>query len=241
MSRSQPRAVALLLVLIGTAGSLAGQQRLTIDDFVGDWSANIAGTQWDLLFEEHRQYSIWRVTAEGDTLALSLGVWDFDGTRICVTPIGRSALCDAARIDNPRQPAMTEWRFQDGGGTGFGWLAYRRGYAPWDSAMPWRDTDVFQLDDVEIKPRMLGCSEPVERPPDLTGELTILLRFVVLPDSTVTDIEVVDAPTDAARQAAFKVAVSCRITPGALANGKVVRVRVELPLRFPEQEIGDGR
>ena len=112
MSRSQPHAVALLLVLIGTAGSLAGQQRLTIDDFVGDWSANIAGTQWDLLFEEQRQYSIWRVTAEGDTLALSLGVWDFDGTRICVTPIGRSALCDAARIDNPRQPAMTEWRFQ---------------------------------------------------------------------------------------------------------------------------------
>ena len=232
ISHSQPRTVVLIITLLGAPGSVTGQEGLTVDDIIGDWSANLAGTQWDLLFEQHRQYSIWRVSAEGDTLALSIGVWDFDGTKICITPIGRTALCDVVRIDNPRDPGMTEWHFH-AAGESFGWVAYRRGYAPWDSGMPWRETDVYQLDDVEVKPRLIGCSEPLRRPPEFTGELQILTRFVVLPDSTVTDIEVVDPPSPTAAEAARRVAASCRITPGALANGRVVRVLVELPLRFP--------
>ena len=230
MCRSQPCVVAVLLTLLGTPSWLTGQHGVTVDEIIGDWSANLSGTQWDLLFERHRQYSIWRVTAEGDTLALSMGVWDFDGSRICITPIGRAALCDAMRMDNPHDPSMTVWHFQ--AETGFGWVAHRRGYAPWDSGMPWRDRDVFQLDDVAFKPQVLGCTEPLVRPPEFTGELVILTRFVVEPDSTVTDVEVVDAPTEAARAAAERVAASCRVAPGALANGRVVRVRVELRLIF---------
>jgi hypothetical protein len=231
MACSQLRVGMFLLALISAPQSLAGQQRITVDEIVGDWSANLSGTQWDLLFERHRQYSIWRITAEGDTLVLSLGVWDFDGSRICITPIGRAALCDALRIDNPHDPSMAEWHFQ--AETGFGWVAYRRGYAPWDGGMPWRDRDVFQLNDVATKPQVLGCSEPLVRPPEFTEELVILTRFIVEPDSTVTDIEVVDAPTEAAHAAARRVAASCRVTPGALANGRVVRVKVELRLKFP--------
>ncbi len=231
MRCSQPRVGMVLLALFSTTGSLAGQQGITLDEIIGDWSANLSGTQWDLLFQAHRQYSIWRVTADGDTLALSIGVWDFDGSRICITPIGRMPLCDAMHMDNPHDPSMTEWHFQ--AETGFGWVAYRRGYAPWDSGMPWRDRDVFQLNDVAIKPRVLGCAEPLVRPPEVTGELVILTRFIVEPDSTVTDIEVVDAPTEAARTAAKRIATSCQVAPGALANGRVVRVKVELRLKFP--------
>ncbi len=228
---SQPRVGMVLLALLSTPGSLTGQHSITIDEIIGDWSANLSGTQWDLLFEAHRQYSIWRVTAKGDTLVLSMGVWDFDGSRICITPIGRAALCDGVHMDNPHNPSMTEWHFQ--AEIGFGWVAYRRGYAPWDSGMPWRDRDVFQLSDVAIKPQVLGCTEPLVRPPEFKGQLVILTRFIVEPDSTVTGVEVVDAPTEAAHAAAERVATSCRVAPGALANGRVVRVKVELRLRFP--------
>ena len=80
---------------------------------------------------------------------------------------------------------------------------------------------------------MLGCTEPLVRPPNVTEALVILTRFIVEPDSTVTDIEVVDAPTEAAHTAAKRVATSCRVAPGALANGRVVRVKVKLRLKFP--------
>ena len=38
---------------------------------------------------------------------------------------------------------------------------------------------------------------------------------------------------DLARAAAERVAASCRVAPGTLANGRVVRVKVELALTFP--------
>ncbi len=224
-------AVLTVAAAVGCHGTPLEAQ--TLSDFVGEWSANIVGTQWDLLFEQHRQYSIWRVTADGDTLVLSLGVWEFDGRRICITPVGRTAMCGPAIIDNASTPALTEWRFRDVAGSGFGWLAYRRGYAPWDTGMPWRSSDVFGLSDVAVKPRVLGCSEPLLRPDAIRGELRILTRFVVEVDSTVSNVEVITAPSPAAEAAAARVAASCRITPGELANGRVVRVLVELPLQFP--------
>ncbi len=223
--------LAVAICLWATAGSAqAPGSRLTA--MLGEWSASLGGTQWDLLFEPNRQYSIWRISIDGDTLVLSMGVWSLEDGTFCIQPPGRSPICGPYRITRPDDPSVTRWDFLDRS-SGFGWEAYRRGYAPWDRASPGRSTDVYQLDDVAIKPQLIGCAQPLTRLPEMQLPIQVFARLIVEPDSSVSNIEIMNAPSERLRRTAERAAQSCRITPGRLRSGMVVRVRVELPLLFP--------
>jgi hypothetical protein len=199
---------------------------------LGDWSATIGGSQWDLHFDAAGQYSIMRVGAAGDTLVLSMGSWSAESTSICIRPPGREPICGPLVIRAPDAPERTEWRFAEPA-TGFGWAAYRRGYAPWDRWVPGREGEVYDLSDVAVRPQFLGCERPLMLPDGRAGPIRVLARLVVEPDSSVSAVEIVDAPDPAVFDAAHEIASSCRLAPGVLHNGRIVRVRVEFPIEFP--------
>jgi len=207
---------------------------------VGDWSAWIAGSQWDLYLEPSHQYTILHIGASGDTLVLSMGRWSVKEGAFCIEPRGRDALCGTLTIQSATDPLKTEWRFADRH-TSFAWTAYRRGYAPWDNAAPARRHDIYVLSDVARPPRFLGCSAPLVLPQGVEGPVPVVARVTVEQDSSVSNIEIVEptpaAAHHAAREAARGVVASCRIAPGELANGAAVRVRIEFPFTFPKQSM----
>lgn len=228
---------AILLLLAFASSGRSGAQSTTQPDslVIGKWSATIAGGHWDLNLERNHQYRISRVTQSGETLVASMGKWAAQADSFCIMPVGRRPICGRLTITGIGDPTETYWQFIDRAGSGFSWIAYRLGYAPWDTRERRRRAaaEVYQLSDVATKPRLLGCSHPLQLPEGETGPLRVVTRFVAERDSTVSAIEVIDPPGDAVRDAAYAVAQSCRVAPGRLANGRVVRVRVELPLNFP--------
>lgn len=228
-------AILFLLASAPLSGDAKAQQTTGPDSLViGEWSATIAAEYWDLNLEPNHQYSISRVTQPGETLVASMGKWTLDADSFCIMPVGRQPICGRLTITGGDDPAERRWRFTDRGGSGFSWMAYRLGYAPWDTPERRRRAvrEVYQLSDVATEPRLLGCSQPLELPEGAMGPLRVLTRFVVEPDSSVSAIEIINPPSDAIRDAAYAIAESCRVAPGRLANGRVVRVRVELPLDF---------
>ncbi len=228
----------LFLLAAAFSDGLDAQSKTEPDSLViGKWSARVAGGYWDLNVEPNHQYSIGRVTQSGETLVASMGTWTVRADTFCIVPVGRPPLCDRLSITGADDPTETRWRFVDAGRSGFSWIAYRPGQAPWDTPGRRRRVAalVYQLSDVTTKPRLLGCTHPPELPEGETGPLRVLTRFVVERDSTVSAIEVIDPPSAAVRDAAYATAESCRVAPGRLADGRIVRVRVELPLNFPPQ------
>ena len=200
----------------------------------GKWSASIGGETWDVNIDSTRQYSIWRANAPGDTLVVSMGTWRLDQSMFCLVPIGRDPICGPLVVEWIDRPERTRWEFEDTRRTGFAWVAYRLGYAPWDGSerKARLEREVYQLSDVAVKPTLIGCSAPLQLPPGEKRPLRVLTRFVAEPDSTASEVEVINPPSEAIRIIAIRIVESCRVYPGKLRDGRVVRVRVELPLEF---------
>jgi hypothetical protein len=195
---------------------------------------------WDVTIEQDRRYRIWRVTEEGDTLVASMGRWRLERKRdkagevaLCLTPVRRDPLCGPVALTQLGEDGPLEWRFADTvASNAFGWLAYPRGAAPWDPLDPPRTLEIHRLRDVTVKPRLLGCSEPLRLPPDEPSPQRVTARFVVEPDGGISALRIVTAASEPARQAAVAIVRSCRFAAGELVRGKPVRVLVELPLNL---------
>lgn len=231
-----------LFILLASSAAGQGAPRARPDNvhtvLTGRWSAAIGGVMWDLTIHPEGHYSILGIDLAGDSLVVSMGAWALRGgdAEFCVTPVRREPICGPLRITAPDDPARTEWRFRDPRGRAFAWVAHRRGYAPWDTLRARRrEGDIYEADEVALRPRMLGCSEPVRVPEDERHAATVTVRFIVEPDSTTSHVEVAAAPSAALEDRARTVIASCRAAPGRLANGRPVRVHVEstLTLRRP--------
>lgn len=230
--------LALLVLLAAASRAALAQQPASDSALVGHWSAAIGGAMWDLHINADRSYSIGTVSAAGDTLVVSMGRWAVRGTggraAFCILPVGRKAICGRLSLLHPYVAAQSEWRFADADGGPFGWLAYRRGYAPWDTLpISWRERDVYALSELTVRPELLGCAEPLVAPPETATPLHVEARFVVEPDGKPSAVEVVNPPNAAVAERVSAIVRSCRLEPGRLANGRAVRVLVQLRFSFP--------
>ena len=228
--------MGMLVPLLGPAPALAAQSPIASDSgLVGRWSARVGTSLFSFVLEPDGRYRIWTVSAPGETLVLSMGSWERPRPdRFCLTAAGGKPLCGALALEHKSPELGLEWRFEDRGERPFLWVAYRMGLAPWDTLPAFgRADEIYESSEVAEGPRLIGCTEPLVLPPGVSGPLTVRVRFVVERDSTVTDIEPLDPPSDDVRRAAMTVAESCRAAPARLANGRQVRARAELPIPFP--------
>jgi hypothetical protein len=234
-----PRRTALLLLCALPGAALAKAQEPATPDstLLGRWSVRIGGGFFTLAVEPDGRYRVWHLTQPAnDTLVLSFGRWERQGEdRFCITPRGREPLCGPLTLERASdRTGVVRWRVEYAGPYPFDWTAYPLGLAPWDSLPALRrDAEIFEPGEVAERPRLVGCAVPLVLPAGVSGPVNVRTRFVVEPDSTVSEVEVLDAPSRAVGEAARAVAASCRAEPGRLANGRAVRVRVEMTIPFP--------
>ncbi len=233
------RVTSLVLgALVGLAPGLRAQQPAAPDSALhGRWSVRIGDGLFTLAVEPDRRYRAWQLDHAGDTLVLSMGRWERPrADAFCITPVGGDPLCGPSTLERADDPAgVVEWRFEYAGTDPFAWTAYPLGLAPWDTLPALRrGAEIYEPGEVAEQPRLIGCAVPLVLPPGVPGPVTVRTRFVVEPDGTVSEVEVLDAPSTAVGEAARAVAGSCRAEPGRLANGWAVRVRVEMSVPFPE-------
>lgn len=231
--------IAGLVALLGLPSAIAAQAPIASDSaLVGRWSASAGMSVFSFVLEADGRYRIWTGTPPGETLVLSMGSWSRpQPDRFCLTPFRGKQFCGALTLEYRSTDLGLEWRFEDRGERPFLWIAYRMGLAPWDTlAELGRADEIYESSEVAEGPRLIGCTEPLVLPPGANGPLTVRVRFVVERDSTVTNVEAVDALSDDVRAIALKVGRSCRAVPGRLSNGRPVRARAELPIPFPARK-----
>lgn len=224
------RSGAVWLLLVALAGGADAQEPRADSLLLGAWSAEFAGSRWQVDVGPNRRYRIWQVERTRDTLVASMGRWEVRETtdEVCFLPVGRRAMCSPLMLVNMGRQAGYRWRFEDPTEDGIRFVAYRMGRAPWD---PDGSVPVYSLDEVERRPRLLGCPVLPRLPSGETRTRRVYAEMVVEPDSTATAIHIVDAPDRTLMERALETVRSCRFVPGRNA-GAAVRVRVRLPIDF---------